>query len=123
MKTEHTLPESCYGILLVDNSLIIINSYESGYYKVTNQPDDEFLLQELRKKGEPCGFINSLMDRAQAMNDFANQLNAEIGITIQQRRAMEWGSQFGWKTPLSYPDSYDEEGVPYSANNPRKQTV
>jgi hypothetical protein len=125
MKTETNLPESCYGILLVDSSLIIINVLESGYRKVAHQPDNKFLEHELGKrsmKNEGCGVgaIRNHIDRQAATSDFANQLNAEKGVTIQQRKAMEWGSQFGWSHGLSNPDNYDNDGRPYSASNPKK---
>ncbi len=123
MKKETNLPESCYGMLLVDNSLIIINALESGYHKVVTQPTKAFLEQELGKNGDPVGFINSAQDMAEAMNDFIDMINSEKGVTKAQRKAMEWGSQFGWSHGLSNPDSYDEDGRPYSASNPRKETV
>jgi hypothetical protein len=85
------LPARCFGKLLMDNSIIIIAAGENGYHQVSEPPP-----------------INS----DQSIDDFINEINAEDGITINQRKAMEWGSQFGWGHGLANPDRWDENGKP-----------
>lgn len=39
-------------------------------------------------------------------------LNANLGISKAQARAMEMGSMFGWDIPVANPEMYDENGNP-----------
>ena|ERR1700748_2769633 len=71
-----TLPAKCFGILPIDNSIIIIKAGEMGYYP-TAQPPIQLTFPK-------------------TIEDFVNEINLEDGITIQQRKAMEHGSLFGW---------------------------
>lgn len=88
------LPAKCYAILLTDNNLIIIKAGEKGYYKVGQKwPEQE------------C------KDRGITMDEFADFLNKEDGVTKGQREAMEAGSMFGWEVPGADPDLYTEDGV------------
>jgi hypothetical protein len=82
------LPKQCYGKLLIDNSIIIIKAGESGFYNVKSQPNL----------------------RGQSVDEFIDSANKSDGVTVQQRKAMEWGSQFGWNLPLAMPEKYDENG-------------
>lgn len=95
-----SLPDYCFGVLLTDKSLIRINTGESGYYR---QRDFE-----------------SILEKGETTDDLANRLNADMGVNIQQRKAIEFGSMFGWSSPMADPCSYDETGKPYCAKNPRK---
>lgn len=88
------LPEKCFGRLLEDNSVIEIRVGEIGYYPLNKGHVEDGM------KLYGC----------KTTEDFVNTLNKESGITIAQRMAMEWGSQFGWEHGLSNPDRYDEEG-------------
>lgn len=42
--------------------------------------------------------------------DVVNGLNAEMGVSRQQRAAMEAGSVLGYHMPGADPDNYDESG-------------
>lgn len=75
------LPEYCYGTLPSTGDIIIVKRGESGYYPIS---------------------VNSQKQ--------ADSLNAAIGVTRAQAEAMMYGSMFGWDTPASDPDYYDEEG-------------
>lgn len=86
------LPENCYGVLLMDKSLIQIKVGESGYYPVKNEA---FVQEGLE-----------LFD-CKTTNDLADKLNAERGITKAQRAAMEHGSMFGWETLLANPENWE----------------
>ena len=92
------LPEECYGVLLRDYSLIKIKAGEMGYYAI-----GQWYAQRELQAGKK-------------IDDICDELNAELGVTRAQRAAMEWGSQFGWETPLSNPENYDEEGFPIKSN-------
>lgn len=85
-----SLPAKCFGILPVDKSVIIIMAGESGYYP-TSQPPAHWLAD-------------------QSVEDFVNEINAEDGVTIQQRMALEHGSLFGWGCGAANPDNWDENG-------------
>jgi hypothetical protein len=80
------LPDYCYSILLTDNSLIKIVAGESGYYKM-NQPSDIIL-------------------DGQTLDEFVNELNNRIGVTMAEREAMETGSMFGWGCKGANIDNY-----------------
>jgi len=116
-KNLSKLPTICYGVLQQSNLLIQIMKGESGYYNVSDQPNREQMQKRLeeyrrRKDGTGIGHIGSYRDEVAAMSDFANMLNEEIGVTIQQRMAMEWGSMFNWSHGLADCDRYDDEGKP-----------
>lgn len=92
------LPAQCFGVLLLDQSLIKIKAGESGYYPLTTMtPSPEKMM-----KGEGC----------KTMSELADKFNAGDGVTKAQRKAMEWGSQFGWESGLADPERYDENGKP-----------
>jgi len=84
------LPYACYGVLKQDESLILIKKGESGY-RPTHMKLDE--------GGE-----------FKTMSDFADALNDEKRTSKAQRKAMEWGSQFGWGHGLSDASRYDVNG-------------
>jgi hypothetical protein len=91
------LPKWCYGVLLTDKSLIIIKAGEIGYrpVKTYSSLNEAFALFDVKNTDE-----------------LANKLNREMGVTLRERKAMEWGSQFGWDHKLSMPEAYDDEGKP-----------
>jgi len=99
-----TLPEWCWAILPIDKSLVRVKAGESGYYPLN------VALTEDKKR---------VFDPDLTNDQIADKLNAERGISKAQRKAMEWGSMFGWETPLANPDNYNKEGIPYSEKNPR----
>jgi hypothetical protein len=88
------LPDKCYGVLLMDNSLIVILAGEQGYHPIS-QP-------------------SPVVMGGKSMDEFCNELNKELNVTVQQRKAMEWGSQFGYESTLANPNKYDEHGKPIS---------
>lgn len=90
------LPSECWGVLPVDKSLIRIKAGEQGYYP--QKGDKKWLEDGLRIHG------------VKTTDELADILNADKGITIQQRKAMQWGSSFGWDTGLSNPERYDKKG-------------
>lgn len=92
------LPVECWGILPADQSLIKITAGESGYRPTKG--DKKWLEQGLKLHG------------VKTTDELADVLNKTSGITKAQRKAMEWGSMFGWGHGLADPDRYDEEGKP-----------
>lgn len=93
------LPDQCFGVLLTDKSLIKIKAGESGYYPLKHMSPSA---EEMMKR---YGF--------KTMEGYCNDLNKKDGVTLQQRKAMEWGSQFGWETRLADPTQWTEDGTPH----------
>ena len=89
------LPAWCWGVLPEDKSLIRIKAGETGYY-----PLDMALTIDSKK----------VFPKDMTTDEIADELNKEKGITKGQRRAMEWGSIFGWGHGASNPEKYDEKG-------------
>lgn len=79
------LPEYCWSVLDATNELVMVKSGERGYYP--QRPDVE-----------PWGAENK------------DVLNERLGVTKGEAEAMKAGSMFGWDTPASDPNNYDEEG-------------
>lgn len=96
------LPSRCYGVLLSDKSIIQIVAGETGYYPL-NKSMEKDLLEKV--------FKGLTVEQA------VNRLNADDNITIQERKAMEWGSMMGWGGRLATADAYDETGNPISEKN------
>lgn len=82
------LPEVCYSILPSTGDVIIIKHGESGYYRSEYSTEDKAFNRE-----------------------FANDRNANLGVSKAQAEAMKAGSMFGWDTPAAAPKSYNENGV------------
>ena len=82
------LPEVCYSILPSTGDVIIIKRGESGYYRCEYSTEDKAFNRE-----------------------FANDRNANLGVSKAQAEAMKAGSMFGWDTPAADPKSYNENGV------------
>lgn len=83
------LPEVCYSILPSTGDVIIIKHGESGYYRCEYSTEDKAFNRE-----------------------FANDRNANIGVSKAQVEAMLAGSMYGWDVPAADPKSYDENGTP-----------
>jgi len=91
------LPAECYAVLLVNDNLIKIRAGERGYYR---------LPQDFPKR--ECALKNLTMDQ------LAEAWNTEMGVTPEQREAMEIGSIFGWEVPGANPDIYNkQEEMPF----------
>jgi hypothetical protein len=90
------LPSSCWGVLLETKDIIKIIKGEKGYHKINGHSAKEGL--------EIFG--------CSSFDELADKLNETEGITKPQRKAMEWGSQFGWHTRAANPDFYDKNGKP-----------
>lgn len=82
------LPEVCYSILPSTGDVIIIKHGESGYYRCEYSTEDKAFNRE-----------------------FANDRNANLGVSKAQVEAMLAGSMYGWDVPATDPKSYDENGV------------
>ena len=82
------LPEVCYSILPSTGDVIIIKHGESGYYRSEYSTEDKAFNRE-----------------------FANDRNANLGVSKAQAEAMKAGSMFGWDTPAADPKSYNENSV------------
>lgn len=82
------LPEVCYSILPSTGDVIIIKHGESGYYRCEYSTEDKAFNRE-----------------------FANDRNANLGISKAQVEAMLAGSMYGWDVPAADPKSYDENGT------------
>ena len=83
------LPEVCFSILPSTGDVIIIKHGESGYYRCEYSTEDKAFNRE-----------------------FANDRNANLGVSKAQVEAMLAGSMYGWDVPAADPKSYDETGTP-----------
>lgn len=83
------LPEVCFSILPSTGDVIIIKHGESGYYRCEYSTEDKAFNRE-----------------------FANDRNANLGVSKAQIEAMLAGSMYGWDVPAADPKSYDENGTP-----------
>ena len=82
------LPEVCFSILPSTGDAIIIKHGESGYYRCEYSTEDKAFNRE-----------------------FANDRNANLGVSKAQIEAMLAGSMYGWDVPAADPKSYDENGT------------
>lgn len=82
------LPEVCYSILPSTGDVIIIKQGESGYYRCEYSTEDKAFNRE-----------------------FANDRNANLGVSKAQVEAMLAGSMYGWDVPAADPKSYDVNGT------------
>lgn len=82
------LPEVCYSILPSTGDVIIIKHGESGYYRCEYSTEDKAFNRE-----------------------FANDRNANLGVSKAQVEAMLAGSIYGWDVPAADPKSYDVNGT------------
>lgn len=82
------LPEVCFSILPSTGDVIIIKRGESGYYRCEYSTEDKAFNRE-----------------------FANDRNANLGVSKAQVEAMLAGSMYGWDVPAADPKSYDENGT------------
>lgn len=82
------LPEVCYSILPSSGDVIIIKHGESGYYRCEYSTEDKAFNRE-----------------------FANDRNANLGVSKAQIEAMLVGSMYGWDVPGADPKSYDVNGT------------
>lgn len=82
------LPEVCYSILPSTGDVIIIKHGESGYHRCEYSTEDKAFNRE-----------------------FANDRNANLGISKAQVEAMLAGSMYGWDVPAADPKSYDVNGT------------
>ena len=82
------LPEVCYTILPSTGDVIIIKHGESGYYRCEYSTEDKAFNRE-----------------------FANDRNANLGVSKAQIEAMLAGSMYGWDVPAADPKSYDKNGT------------
>ena len=82
------LPEVCYSILPSTGDVIIIKHGESGYYRCEYSTEDKAFNRE-----------------------FANDRNANLGVSKAQVEAMLAGSMYRWDVPAADPKSYDENGT------------
>lgn len=96
------LPDYCWGVLLIDKSLIRIKAGEMGYYPLDEalSRDAKNVFSQYRIKGDKSKRLNN--------DAIADKLNADMGISKATRYAMEWGSQFGWEMPASRPEKWEE---------------
>lgn len=83
------LPEVCFSILPSTGDVIIIKHGESGYYRCEYSTEDKAFNRE-----------------------FANDRNANLGVSKAQVEAMLAGSMYGWDVPAADPKGYDENGTP-----------
>lgn len=83
-KLAEGLPELCFSVLPDTGQLICIKRGESGYY-----PSDWNTNDKARNA------------------QIADDANESLGVTPEQRQAMEVGSMFGWNVPGANPQTYD----------------
>ena len=82
-KLAEGLPELCFSVLPSTGELICIKRGESGYYRSDWNTDDKEQNIEL-----------------------ADYNNERLGVTPEQRQAMEVGSMSGWDVPGADPANY-----------------
>ena len=82
------LPEVCFSILPSTGDVIIIKHGESGYYRCEYSTEDKAFNRE-----------------------FANDRNANLGVSKAQVEAMLAGSMYGWDVSAADPKSYDVNGT------------
>lgn len=82
------LPEVCFSILPSTGDVIIIKHGESGYYRCEYSTEDKAFNRE-----------------------FANDRNANLGVSKAQIEAMLAGSMYGWDVSAADPKSYDVNGT------------
>ena len=82
------LPEVCYSILPSTGDVTIIKHGESGYYRCEYSTEDKAFNRE-----------------------FANDRNANLGVSKAQVEAMLAGSMYGWDVSAADPKSYDVNGT------------
>lgn len=90
------LPAKCLGILPATGEVIWIVAGELGFYPLSQTKQDEIRLVKKTK--------------FQTNSEFCDMMNERDGITKAQRKAMEWGSMFGWAHGLAMPEHYNEKG-------------
>lgn len=89
------LPEYCFGVLLINKSLIKIKAGEMGYYPIKDIDGDT-----------PENLIK--LRGCTDMSKLADFLNERINVSWHERKAMEMGSQFGWDHKASSPQMWKE---------------
>ena len=87
-KIAEGLPELCFSTLASTGELICIKRGESGYY-----PSDWST------------------DNPQQNHELADYNNERLGVTQEQRLAMECGSMHGWGLPGADPKVYEQGGM------------
>ena len=85
-KLAEGLPDLCFSTLPTTGELVCIKKGESGYYQSDWNTDDPVRNEEI-----------------------ANYNNERLGVTREQRLAMECGSINGWKHPEADPAAWEVE--------------
>lgn len=85
-KLAEGLPDICFSTLPTTGELICIKKGETGYYRSDWNTDD-----------------------SQKNAELADYNNERLGVTTEQRQAMECGSMHGWDVPGADPTYYEQQ--------------
>jgi len=85
-KLAEGLPDLCFSTLVTTGELICIKKGETGYYPSDWSTDDPVENERI-----------------------ADYNNERLGVTAEQRAAMECGSMHGWNCPGADPATYEEK--------------
>lgn len=77
------LPEWCYVAIASTNKVGIVKKGIQGYFPAETNLDDLFKAKYTYED----------------VRDVVEELNEKMGVSVEEAKAMEFGSMFGWEAP------------------------